>query len=91
MSADQQPEMTFDEASAILAERNKGNLGPEADWSPEKIGRALRYIHVLANTPHKEWRTKRAIHAALAEFRDGPLTPRTRVSFNPLDADLTRG
>lgn len=56
-------------ARAILAERNKGNLGPEADWSPEKIGRALRYLQVLASTPPDEWRSKREIHAALVEFR----------------------
>lgn len=62
--------MEFEEASAILAERNKGNLPPEADWPPDKIGRALRYLHVLANTPHTEWRSKRQLHAALAEFRD---------------------
>ncbi len=62
--------MDFEEAATILGDRNKGNLGPEADWPPEKIGRALRYIHVLANTPHKDWRTKREIHLALGEFRD---------------------
>jgi hypothetical protein len=60
------------EAYAILAERNKGNLGPEATWSPEKIGRALRYVAVLANTPHAEWRSKRQLYNALAEFRDQP-------------------
>lgn len=62
--------MNFAEAAAILAERNKGNLPPEADWSPLKKGRALRMVHVLANTPHTEWRSKREIYAALAEFRD---------------------
>lgn len=57
------------EAYAILAERNQGNLGPEAKWSPDKIGRALRCLQLLACTPTTEWRSKKEIHAALAEFR----------------------
>ena len=62
--------MNITEARVILVERNQGNLPPEASWSPEKIGRALRMIYVLANTPPGDWRMKKEIHAALSEFRD---------------------
>lgn len=62
--------MEFHEAQVILAQRAEGPLPPEVDWTPTLKGRALRMIHVLANTPPNEWRTKREIHAALAEFRN---------------------
>lgn len=62
--------MDIREARAIIAERAQGPLPPEVDWTPSRKGIALRMIHVLANTPPSEWRTKREIHAALAEFRD---------------------
>jgi len=42
---------------------------PCEDWTPEQKGRALEMIRLLAITPYSDWRTKKEIHAALAEFR----------------------
>lgn len=42
---------------------------PAERWSPEKRGRALHYIIVLANTPPDGWRSKAELYEALAEFR----------------------
>jgi hypothetical protein len=39
-------------------------------WSPQKLGRAVEMIRVLANTPYSDWRSKQQIYAALAEFRE---------------------
>lgn len=61
--------MQWDEAVAILRERDKGNRSPCEDWTPKQKGRALEMIRVLANTQHHEWRSKKEIHAALSEFR----------------------
>lgn len=58
--------MDFAEAQKIIAERIKS---PCEDWTTEQKGRALEMIRLLAVTPWREWRSRRAIHAALAEFR----------------------
>lgn len=51
-------------------------------------GRALEMIRVLANTPPAEWRTKKEIHAALAEFR-APLPSQADPRSRPLSDVLT--
>ena len=42
--------------------------GPET-WTPKQRGKALFIVHVLANTPTSEWRSKAELYDALAEFR----------------------
>jgi hypothetical protein len=42
---------------------------PAERWTPEQRGRALHVVIVLANTSPDEWRSKKEIHEALAEFR----------------------
>lgn len=44
--------------------------GPES-WTPERRGRALHMIWVLANTMPGAWRTKIEMWRGLEEFRDG--------------------
>jgi len=61
--------MDWNVASEILQDRAKGSVSPCEAWTPEQKGRALEMIRVLANTPPQDWRTKKEIHAALAEFR----------------------
>lgn len=47
---------------------------PAEKWTPEQRGRALHFIIVLANTPPNDWRSKKEIHEALAEFRSPQAT-----------------
>jgi hypothetical protein len=60
--------MQWNEAVAVLQEREYKS--PCEAWTPAQKGCALEMIHLLANTPHKEWRTKKELHAQLSEFRN---------------------
>lgn len=43
-------------------------MGYGEDWTPEKRGRALVFVSILASTPPEDWRSKRELHKALQEF-----------------------
>lgn len=43
--------------------------GTPETWTPEQRGRALQFVFVLANTKPGEWRTKKELYEAFAEFR----------------------
>ena len=46
------------------------SVGMGENWSPEKRGRALAFVQIMARSHHTEWKSKAQIWAALQEFKD---------------------
>ena len=65
------PAPTDEEVATFMRQLlGKPNPGVGENWSAAKRGKALYIVHTLANTPIEDWRSKRQLHAALAEFRE---------------------